>query len=143
MNSRFRPPLLRFSDFLRLFSSSSRPFEFRLTRWRYAKGPSSPVANTLLGDAIVDRTLCVRAKWFVGWPGSTFSNQITLSRHYALGTNASNNYYYNARGVFPRLDDGRLIRDAYDRRERPGKKRREAESPADWRRVPRRRPAAA
>ena len=60
----------------------------------------------------------------MGWPGSTFSNQITLSRHYALGTNASNNYYYNARGVFPRLDDGRLIRDAYDRRERPGKKRR-------------------
>ena len=51
--------------------------------------------------------------------------------------------YYNARGVFPRLDDGRLIRDAYDRRERPGKKRRGAESPADWRRVPRRRPAAA
>ena len=74
-----------------------------------------------MADAIVDRTLCVRAKWFVGWPGSTFSNQITLSRHYALGTNASN-YYYNARGVFPRLDDGRLIRDAYDRRERPGKK---------------------
>ena len=81
-------------------------------------------------------------RWFVGWPGSTFSNQITLSRHYALGTNASN-YYYNARGVFPRLDDGRLIRDAYDRRERPGKKRRGPESPADWRRVPRRRPAAA
>jgi hypothetical protein len=79
----------------------------------------------------------------VGWPGSTFSNQITLSRHYALGTNASKNYYYNARGVFPRLDDGRLIRDAYDRRERPGKKRRGPESPADWRRVPRRRPAAA
>ena len=78
-------------------------------------------------------------RWFVGWPGSTFSNQITLSRHYALGTNASMNYYYNARGVFPRLDDGRLIRDAYDRRERPGKKRRGAESPADWRRVPRRR----
>ena len=78
----------------------------------------------------------------MGWPGSTFSNQITLSRHYALGTNASN-YYYNARGVFPRLDDGRLIRDAYDRRERPGKKRRGPESPADWRRVPRRRPAAA
>ena len=98
--------------------------------------------TSLLGDAIVDRTLCVRAKWFVGWPGSTFSNQITLSRHYALGTNASN-YYYNARGVFPRLDDGRLIRDAYDRRERPGKKRREPESPADWRRVPRRRPAGA
>ena len=49
-------------------------------------------------------------------------------------------YYYNARGVFPRLDDGRLIRDAYDRRERPGKKRRGPESPADWRRrVPRRR----
>ena len=108
-----------------------------------AKGPSSPVENTLLADAIVDRTLCVRAKWFVGWPGSTFSNQITLSRHYALGTNASKNYYYNARGVFPRLDDGRLIRDAYDRRERPGKKRRGPESPADWRRVPRRRPAAA
>ena len=78
----------------------------------------------------------------LGWPGSTFSNQITLSRHYAFGTNASN-YYYNARGVFPRLDDGRLIRDAYDRRERPGKKRRGPESPADWRRVPRRRPAAA
>ena len=79
-------------------------------------------------------------RWFVGWPGSTFSNQITLSRHYALGTNASKNYYYNARGVFPRLDDGRLIRDAYDRRERPGKKRRGPESPADWRRrVPRRR----
>ena len=76
-------------------------------------------------------------RWFVGWPGSTFSNQITLSRHYALGTNASKNYYYNARGVFPRLDDGRLIRDAYDRRERPGKKRRGPESPADWRRVPR------
>ena len=65
-------------------------------------------------------------RWFVGWPGSTFSNQITLSRHYALGTNASN-YYYNARGVFPRLDDGRLIRDAYDRR----KKRRGPESPAE------------
>ena len=81
-------------------------------------------------------------RWFVGWPGSTFSNQITLSRHYALGTNASN-YYYNARGVFPRLDDGRLIRDAYDRRERPGKKHRSPESPADWRRVPRRRPAPA
>ena len=79
----------------------------------------------------------------MGWPGSTFSNQITLSRHYALGTNASKNYYYNARGVFPRLDDGRLIRDAYDRRERPGKKRRGPESPADWRRGPRRRPAAA
>ncbi len=79
----------------------------------------------------------------MGWPGSTFSNQITLSRRYALGTNASNNYYYNARGVFPRLDDGRLIRDAYDRRERPGKKRRGPEAPADWRRVPRRRPAAA
>ena len=92
--------------------------------------------HSSLGDAIVDRTLCVRAKWFVGWPGSTFSNQITLSRHYALGTNASN-YYYNARGVFPRLDDGRLIRDAYDRRERPGKKRRGPESPADWWRVPR------
>ena len=76
----------------------------------------------------------------MGWPGSTFSNQITLSRHYALGTNASNNYYYNARGVFPRLDDGRLIRDAYDRRERPGKKRRGPESPAEWRRGPRRRP---
>ena len=75
----------------------------------------------------------------LGWPGSTFSNQITLSRHYAFGTNASN-YYYNARGVFPRLDDGRLIRDAYDRRERPGKKRRGPESPAEWRRGPRRRP---
>ena len=41
----------------------------------------------------------------------------------------------------PRL--AKKILDAYDRRERPGKKRREAESPADWRRVPRRRPAAA
>ena len=114
------------------------PFVYKRPISPDAKGPSSPVENTLLADAIVDRTLCVRAKWFVGWPGSTFSNQITLSRHYALGTNASN-YYYNARGVFPRLDDGRLIRDAYDRRERPGKKRQGAESPADWRRVPRRR----
>ena len=117
------------------------PFVYKRPLSPDAKGPSSPVENTLLADAIVDRTLCVRAKWFVGWPGSTFSNQITLSRHYALGTNASN-YYYNARGVFPRLDDGRLIRDAYDRRERPGKKRRGPEAPADWRRVPRRRPAA-
>ena len=45
-----------------------------------------------------------------GLAGLDVSNQITLSRHYALGTNASKNYYYNARGVFPRLDDGRLIR---------------------------------
>ena len=32
-----------------------------------------------------------------------------------------------------------LAWDAYDRRERPGKKRRGPESPAEWRRVPRRR----
>jgi hypothetical protein len=40
---------------------------------------------------------------------------------------ATKRVYYNARGVFPRLDDGRLIRDAYDRR----KKRRGPESPAE------------
>ena len=140
-------PSVSQSEFTRIHQSATIYAPFPTKKGEkpidYDTRPAKTVENTLLADAIVDRTLCVRAKWSVGWPGSTFSNQITLSRRYALGTNASNNYYYNARGVFPRLDDGRLIRDAYDRRERPGKKRRGAESPADWRRVPRRRPAAA
>ena len=38
------------------------PFVYKRPISPDAKGPSSPVENTLLGDAIVDRTLCVRAK---------------------------------------------------------------------------------
>ena len=38
------------------------PFVYKRPISPDAKGPSSPVANTLLGDAIVDRTLCVCAK---------------------------------------------------------------------------------
>ena len=38
------------------------PFVYKRPISPEAKGPSSPVENTLLGDAIVDRTLCVRAK---------------------------------------------------------------------------------
>ena len=38
------------------------PFVYKRPISPDAKGPSSPVENTLLADAIVDRTLCVRAK---------------------------------------------------------------------------------
>ena len=38
------------------------PFVYKRPISPEAKGPSSPVENTLLADAIVDRTLCVRAK---------------------------------------------------------------------------------
>ena len=40
----------------------SVPFVYKRPISPDAKGPSSPVENTLLADAIVDRTLCVRAK---------------------------------------------------------------------------------
>jgi len=97
------------------------PFVFKEPNGPGGRWRGNKVEDTLLGDAIVDRTLCVRAKWFVGWPGSTFFNQITLSRRFALGANASN-YYYNPQGVFPRPDDGRMVNRAYDRA-RPGQKK--------------------
>ena len=61
---------------------------------------------TLVEHAIVDSRVCVAAEWFVGWPGSTYANQIALQRRISgrRGT-----FYYNADGVRPRKDDGRDV----------------------------------
>ena len=73
-----------------------------------------PRNGTLLENAIVDGYICSRATWFVGWPGSTFTNQITLARSISNKTS----FFYNNRGVFPRTDDGRRVRErfSYDNR---------------------------
>ena len=113
-----------------------------------SRGPEpkgAPVENTC-GRRDVDRTLGPRAadsalmavegalsRPRLGGPGSTFSNQMRL-RHTRSGR--TRRTYYNARGVFPRLDDGRLIR---GRRAGGGNKNHGGQNPPDWRRVPRRR----
>ena len=59
--------------------------------------------------AIVDKVICSRAEFFVGWPGSTFTNTIAYARLAVEGKNRKSNFYYNPSGVHPRVDDGRRV----------------------------------
>ena len=66
----------------------------------------SPSEAPLVG-AIVDKSICIDAQFFVGWPGSTFANTLVYSRILAGHARTSNWYYNLADGVRRRGDDGR------------------------------------
>ena len=66
----------------------------------------SPSEAPIVG-AIVDKSICIAAQFFVGWPGSTFTNTLVYSRILAGHARTSNWYYNLADGVRRRDDDGR------------------------------------
>ena len=66
----------------------------------------SPSEAPIVG-AIVDKSICIAAQFFVGWPGSTFANTLVYSRILAGHARKSNWYYNLADGVRRRDDDGR------------------------------------
>ena len=72
----------------------------------------SPAASVLVSEApivgaIVDKSICIAAQFFIGWPGSTFANTLVYSRILAGHARKSNWYYNLADGVRRRDDDGR------------------------------------
>ena len=79
----------------------------------FAGEPAASGQSGILPDeapivgAIVDKSICIDAQFFVGWPGSTFANTLVYSRILA-GHGRKSNWYYNlADGVRQRDDDGR------------------------------------
>ena len=73
--------------------------------------PPPPLAMPLapILGAIVDKDVCSRASWFVGWPGSTFTNSVTFARLFVHGKPPASNFFYNQAGVQHRDDDGRRV----------------------------------